>query len=230
MSESGAVTTDYVVLSAAVVGTGIAVTSPTSNGVANLAGDIDDSLRGNIVNTSFAQASYFDDFENGSGFWVGGETDESDDYYGGILGPYGGTNGAEVVTRTYDLQSGYDYAVIEFDMHAFDSWDNEQLITFVDGTPVTASQFNWQYDGVTGTWNTTDANYTISVASSGTRAGNGYSPDWSDQSATVTIVVADPGPSMTVGFGSTLDQSVGDESWGIDNVNITSTNDPGGSV
>ena len=44
LSESGAVTTDYVVMSAGVVGVGLAVLNTTTMGVENLAGDIDTAL------------------------------------------------------------------------------------------------------------------------------------------------------------------------------------------
>lgn len=224
--ESGAVTTDYVVLSAAMVGSGFAAINSTAVGVENIASDIERALRGEIVQAGFARQSYFDDFENGAGFWVGGEVDGSEDAYGGILGPYGGTDGTEIVTRTYDLLSGYDYAVIEFDMHAIDSWDNEEFIIFVDGTPISSHSFQHSTDGTTGSWYTNDGNYNISITPNGARENTGYSDYWPDQSYTVTIEVADPGPSMSLGFGSTLNQSIGDESWGVDNVQISSTNDP----
>lgn len=226
LSESGAVTTDYVVLTSGVVGVGISVLNSTSAGVENLADDIDAALRGDIVHSSFARQSYFDDFETGAGFWFGGVWDESDAAYGGLLGPYGGSDGAEVVTRTYDLMSGYDHAVIEFDLHALDSWDNEQFILFVDGNPISSHRFAWQSDGVTGSWTTSDGNYSVTIEPSGDRANIGYNPDWVDQSFNVRVEVTDPGPSMTVGFGSTLNQDVYDESWAVDNVAVTSTNDP----
>ena len=225
-SESGAVTTDYVVMSAGVVGVGIAVLNTTSMGVENLAGDINTALTGNIVNTSFARERYFDDFENGAGYWVGGQTDASDGFFGGILGPYGGSDGAEVVTRTYDLLGGYDYAVVDFDLHAIDSWDDEQFVMFIDGEPISATQFNWQTDGVTGGWTTTDGNYTVTIEPSGAREHFGYNDEWVDQSFDVRVEVADPGRSISVGFGSTLNQGVADESWGVDNVAVTSTNSP----
>lgn len=226
LSESGAVTTDYVVLSAGLVGMGISVLSTTSAGVESLAGEIDATLRGQIVNNSFARQSYFDDFEGGAGFWVGGSWDNSDPAYGGILGPFGGTGGAEIATRTFDLLGGYDYAVLEFDLHAIDSWDNEEFILFIDGTPVSSHSFAWQVDGVTGSWTTSNGAYSVFIEPSGPRGHTGYNSAWVDQSFAVRVEVTDPGRSISVGFGSTLNQSVGDESWAVDNVGVTSTNDP----
>jgi len=43
-SESGAVTVDWVVLTAAIVGLGLAVMAVVSSGVENLSGDIETSL------------------------------------------------------------------------------------------------------------------------------------------------------------------------------------------
>jgi len=51
--ESGAVTVDWVVLTAAIVGLGIAVLAAVSDGVENLSGDIDTQLSGQGVSTTF---------------------------------------------------------------------------------------------------------------------------------------------------------------------------------
>ena len=51
--ESGAVTVDWVVLTAAIVGLGIAVLAAVSDGVENLSDDIDSQLSGQGVSTTF---------------------------------------------------------------------------------------------------------------------------------------------------------------------------------
>ncbi|MFQ5438933.1 MAG: Flp family type IVb pilin [Paracoccaceae bacterium] len=51
--ESGAVTVDWVVLTAAIVGLGIAVLAAVSNGVENLSSDIDTQLSGQDISTTF---------------------------------------------------------------------------------------------------------------------------------------------------------------------------------
>ena len=53
-SESGAVTVDWVVLTAAVVGLGLAVMAVVSSGVENLTGDIEDQLTGQTIDDTFA--------------------------------------------------------------------------------------------------------------------------------------------------------------------------------
>ncbi len=52
-SESGAVTVDWVVLTAAIVGLGLAVMAVVSSGVENLSGDIETQLTNQAITTSF---------------------------------------------------------------------------------------------------------------------------------------------------------------------------------
>lgn len=62
--ESGAVTVDWVVLTAAIVGLGLAVMAVVSGGVENLSTQIDSGLRQDIVNQTFD--------DSGEGFTYGG--------------------------------------------------------------------------------------------------------------------------------------------------------------
>lgn len=55
-SESGAVTVDWVVLTAALVGLGLATTAVVSGGVSDLSGDMDDQLVNQGIVTEFAAA------------------------------------------------------------------------------------------------------------------------------------------------------------------------------
>lgn len=52
-SESGAVTVDWVVLTAAIVGLGLAVMAVVSGGVESLSGDIDNTLTGMDAGAGF---------------------------------------------------------------------------------------------------------------------------------------------------------------------------------
>jgi len=51
--ESGAVTVDWVVLTAAIVGLGIAVLAAVSSGVSNLSSDVQTQLSGQAISTTF---------------------------------------------------------------------------------------------------------------------------------------------------------------------------------
>jgi len=52
--DSGAVTVDWVVLTAAIVGLGLAVMSVVSGGVANLSSEIEGQLTDQTISTAFA--------------------------------------------------------------------------------------------------------------------------------------------------------------------------------
>ena len=52
-AEDGAVTVDWVVLTAAIVGLGIAVMASVSNGLEDLSGDIEDQLTSQGISTTF---------------------------------------------------------------------------------------------------------------------------------------------------------------------------------
>jgi Flp pilus assembly pilin Flp len=51
--EDGAVTVDWVVLTAALVGLGIAVLAAVSSGLEDLSGDIEGELTGDVIQTTF---------------------------------------------------------------------------------------------------------------------------------------------------------------------------------
>ena len=59
-SESGAVTVDWVVLTAAIVGLGLAVMAVVSGGVQDLSNAIDTQLTGQTISTSFPAAPVVD--------------------------------------------------------------------------------------------------------------------------------------------------------------------------
>ena len=51
--ESGAVTVDWVVLTAAIVGLGLAVMASVSDGLSDLSGEIEDQLEGQTIDSTF---------------------------------------------------------------------------------------------------------------------------------------------------------------------------------
>jgi Flp pilus assembly pilin Flp len=55
--ESGAVTVDWVVLTAAIVGLGIAVYAVVSGGISDLSQDIDNQLTNQAISTAFPSGS-----------------------------------------------------------------------------------------------------------------------------------------------------------------------------
>lgn len=217
-NEDGAVTVDWTVLTAAVVGIGLASAAVVSGGMENLSTDISDTLTEMIDDT--AGALYSNGFDMGADGWLGGVV-SNDGGFGNVLGPYGGTNGTETVQSTFDIPDGTEVASFTFDMIAIDSWDNEEFIVFVDGAPAASLRFHHAADGVTGEWVSSNPDYTFQVTGTGSREHTGYDPGWTDQRASVQLDIANPGETVTLGFGSTLNQDVGDESFAIDNVSLT---------
>jgi Flp pilus assembly pilin Flp len=223
--ESGAVTVDWTVMTAAIAGLGIATYGVVSGGISNLSSDVAVQLGSQSIRTAFGELTFLDDFENGAAGWLGGVTDNTDPGYGGILGRFGGTNGAQTVSKIFELDTKKDYAVAVFDLHAIDSWDRETFTVFVDDTPISGHQFAWREAGVVGEWTSPDDNYTVTIEPTTERTQIGYS-GWVDQSYEMRVTVRDPGEELKLGFGSNLNQSITDESWAIDNVAVTSTNTP----
>ena len=235
-SDSGAVTVDWVVLTGATVGLGIATAGAIALGTSNLSGDVSEFMGGQSIVTSFNSAFsnivYFDDFENGMApGWSVQATDNSEPAFGGILGPFGGTSGQQMVFKTYDLNPDAEFAVVEFDLHAIDTWDMEVLSVFVND--LVATQRNFSTHGTHPSQqveiNTTDPAYTVTYAFKRDRDEYGY---WQrgdasshDETVFVRIEITDPGDTLKLGFGSTLNQALNDESWAVDNVKVTSTDD-----
>jgi len=217
-SEDGAITVDWTVLTGTLVGLGLAAAAVVANGVSSLSTDISDVLGG--VMEEAAEALYFSGFDLGAPGWINGVV-SNDSGFGSLLGPYGGTNGEQAVHSAFDIPDGTNVASFTFDMVAIDSWDNEEFIVFVDGAPAASLRFHYGTDGVTGEWVSDNPDYTFQVLETGPREHSGYNTDWPDQKASVQLDVRNPGQTVTLGFGSTLDQGIDDESFAVDNVSLT---------
>ncbi|MCU4651667.1 hypothetical protein N8I71_02430 [Roseibacterium sp. SDUM158016] len=216
--EAGAVAVDWTVLTGAIVGLGIATTTLVSSGTGSLSRDIANALSGMM---GAAEALlYATGFETGSAGWLNGiVTDGSD--FGPILGPFAGAGGAIGVESTFEIPEGTEVASFTFDMLAIDSWDNEEFIVFVDGEAAASLNFRYGVDGITGQWVSDNPDYSFEVLGVAPRTHSGYNPEWPDQVATVRLDVTNPGQTVTLGFGSTLNQELHDESFAVDNVSLS---------
>ena len=174
---------------------------------------------------------YQNDFAENADGWSNPTIDANSPFGGPILGPFAGTpDGTDIeVSRTFDLDDTYNDAVIEFDFHRIDSWDSEEFQIYVDGQEI-FSQAYWP-NTATGGSNTVTINgttYTTTLVPEGTPSQVGY---WSGQSWTLDMsykvrIEIDNAPStLELGFGSTLDQDIDDESYAFDNFAIVSTDD-----
>lgn len=236
IEETGAVTVDWTLLTAAVVGLGMAGSAVVIMGADDISHDIAIQTSGQSVLVAFSNTyqnvSYSDDFEDGQALgWNVTQTNNTEASLGGILGRFGGTGGAQMVHKTWDLDPNAGFAVIEFDLHAIDTWDLEAMSIFLNDALASQRTFS-THDGDLERQQIIDssqANVSITYGPHSS-AENGYSVRGDvvshDETVSVRIEVSDPGSSLKLGFGSTLDQSLNDESWAIDNMRVTSTNDP----
>ena len=219
--ERGAVTVDWVVLTAAVVGLGLATTAVVAVGVNDATNATADRLAGIDIDSSVFRFGRVMGFENGLGDWIGG-TLGYDAAYGHVL--QGGGNTGQAAQHTFDIANNSDYAVISFDMHAIDSWDGESFDIYVDNALVASASFHQNTQGTTGTWVTNNPDYSFAVQSTSGLENSGFNSSFNDQSFQMQVTMANPGTDVTVGFGSTLDQGMGDESWAVDNITVVGTN------
>ncbi|MCS0182482.1 tandem-95 repeat protein [Vibrio alginolyticus] len=161
-----------------------------------------------------------DNFESGSNGWNANTESSQGFETGDMLGRIGGTGGDEAVSKTYDIPSDVNEVNISFSFYEIDSWDGESFQIFVGGEQLTTlenSAFRTQ-DGTTTLYDS-DGNEVGEVIH-GASQREGFS-GWNDQAHQVNLTVPVEDGQLQLGFGSTLNQSIPDESFGIDNIEIT---------
>ncbi|MDW1947686.1 tandem-95 repeat protein [Vibrio sp. 812(2023)] len=161
-----------------------------------------------------------DNFESGSNGWNANTESSQGFETGDMLGRIGGTGGDEAVSKTYDIPSDVNEVNISFSFYEIDSWDGESFQIFVDGEQLTTlenSAFRTQ-DGTTTLYDS-DGNEVGEVIH-GASQREGFS-GWNDQAHLINLTVPVEDGELQLGFGSTLNQSTWDESFGIDNIEIT---------
>lgn len=217
--ESGAVTVDWTVMTAAIAGLGIATYGVVSGGISDLSSDVEQYLRRDMISTSFgAELMAAMDFTGGDkGGWTGGTVMSPIAALGEILvlGP------GETAMLTLDVPENSASATLSFDLIGGDSLDNEIVTVTSNDTTVTLAR--GLYDG-TMTFTTPDVegvNVTTETISSGTNLGGASPSSWRDSVTRVTVTVDDPGETLSLGMTSGANQDIGDEFFGIDNVDIS---------
>ncbi|WP_442852138.1 tandem-95 repeat protein [Vibrio sp. MED222] len=161
-----------------------------------------------------------DNFESGSNGWNTGTESSQGFESGDMLGRIGGTGGDEAVSKTYDIPSDVSEVNISFSFYEIDSWDGESFQIFVGGEELTSldnSAFQTQ-DGTTTLYDS--AGNEVGEVVHGVSQGEGFS-GWNDQAHQINLTVPVEDGQLELGFGSTLNQGVSDESFGIDNIEIT---------
>ncbi|MCC5976238.1 MAG: Hint domain-containing protein [Rubellimicrobium sp.] len=209
-------------------------------------GDGDDTIYGSAPDAPDAVLISFEDFEDGASGWSDNRT-ETGGSFGTFLGRFGGEGdttgtGGAPVEKTFDLAEGFSAVVIEFDLYVIDSWDafgqwhsNADGDVFrirINGTEIAAEPFQHGHygggldDPRSSTVTIDGVTYSVTFTPVETAQNMGFS-GWSDEVWRVRIEVTDyTGDQLTLGFAATTNSGIEDESFGIDNLSVVSTNDP----
>ncbi|MFU8865141.1 MAG: Hint domain-containing protein [Rhodobacterales bacterium] len=209
-----------------------------------LGGDGNDTIYGDGSDPAESVVVAFEDFTGGATGWTVNRTDSDGDFnefLGRFAGSNGDSSGGPRTEKTFDLADGYSSVVVEFDLLIIDSWDandpnfrtgpdGDAFQLYINGEQVANELFSYSdstFDADrTGTVTIDGVEYTYSFVQTA-KGDLGFSSDWDDQIWRVRLEAENyPSDQITIGFGSTTDQSVNDESFGIDNLSIISTNDP----
>jgi len=173
-------------------------------------------------------AEVAENFDAGVTGWTSNTTNTLLGISGQYLGPYG-TGPSPSTQKTFST-GGSDGRTtrISFTFHRLDSWDGENFKVLVDGNVVLQQAFTMAQitTTLTGTSNFGFIKYDWSMKPVPGSFKNFYGvAGWLDQSFDVVITATSTGgvppASITLGFGSTLDQPASDEAFGIDDVKIS---------
>jgi len=161
-----------------------------------------------------------ENFENGASGWSNNAVTESTGNATNFLGQFGGTNGEQGVSKTFDFgaeQAGQTVS-IEFDMYEIDSWDDEKFNVFINDEMVSSEYLSHQ--GRSWSSHATDEQDGGTAIDNLGSSGAYYLDNDEAHHYTLEAKVDENG-QIKLGFGSTLNSGTNDESWGIDNVVIT---------
>ncbi len=220
LDESGAITADWVVLSGAVVGLGVATMAVVSGGVENLSGGIAAELAGQTPGGSQSGSGdgleFMHDFTNGSmSGWSGGQVMSPIEALGETLVLGAG----ESTSLDISIPEGTETATLSFDLIGGDSLDNEAALFTLNGTRILEARgTHWN-----GAMSFTDAaapgvSISTEVLSEGTNLGGAAPSGWRDTVTRVSITIDEPDGDLTFGVASGTNQQISDEYYGIDNV------------
>jgi len=218
-AEDGAVTVDWVVLTAGISGMGMAVTGVVSGGLESVTGSISDTLTGIEIQDRFAEvledlgfATL--DFAGGAGGFSGGSV-ETLPGIGDVLqiGP------GETASASFGLPDGTTEAVVEFDLFGLDSLNNEPATISINGEVAGVVSVD---NGMT-TWTPVGGGSTTFEAAP-TSQGVDLNGNGSNDSRTqIRMTVGNPGETLDVAIHSGAGADVGNESYAIDNVSVSAS-------
>jgi len=191
-----------------------------------------------------------EDFEDGAVGWTDNTTTDLGGDLTQFLGRFGGTNGEEGVSKTYNLgiENAGKTVTLEFDMYELDSWDGsndfnriseggktEAFQVFVNGSKVADDEYDaFTADEIGNAKDDSDGGIQVdnlSYDENGGWAEKDYERANNEEIHHYTIQAqVDENGEITLGFGSTLNQEISDESFGIDNIKISYSDNAEGNI
>lgn len=225
--ERGAVTVDYVMLTAAACTCAIGAKTIVGGGLVALTDTVEDELGGERYTPGL---TYRDAFDNGAGDWVGADVMKMVGL-GYVLGPLGGSN--DTVSRTFDMLTDEESpAVMRFDVLAIDSLDyNSGDVGIIKLGGVAIGEVRSQHgdtefvayedlpDGISINGVVVDND----VQLGGESLSDNY---FKDSRTSVEITIDNPTAAMEFEFQGVTNQGLNDESWALDNFKVTHLSDP----
>lgn len=160
----------------------------------------------------------FEDFEGGASGWTDNTTTVGSASFTEFLGRFTGGIGQQN-SKTYSLSGTQTLVSISFDFYEIDSWDTEAFRVYVDDVLFSSIAYSHGVNDVPGGI----------VTNLLPRLNYGFA-SWPDQTYRYSFDIATTASTLKLGFGSSLNQGISDEAWGVDNVRITSNADAGGVV
>lgn len=156
-----------------------------------------------------------EDFESGATGWNNNTVTNGGSTFTNFLGLFAGSGGSQSVQKAYALSGTQTNVTVDLDIYEIDSWDYENFKIFVNDNVLTTFQFKHNRDD-----SSINSIQKIFPGDDGNR-NYGFA-GWPDQGYHYSFTYQTTDASFKLGFGSTLDQGVGDEAWGVDNIRIES--------
>lgn len=215
VSEDGAVTVDWVVITCGIVALILSALIVFAGGSEDLTGEMAEELAGLDPTSPFRPtASSLDtDFAGGRGPWAGGDLVDLLGF-GSVLrlGPGGGAS------MTADVATGASLAVITFDIIGGDDLAGEPALIYINNQRV--AMYSDDHGSVI-TATSLVPGVTVNVNQHYTNDPMGAGTHGHDSRATMTITVQDPSDNLTIGIQSTSTQPTGTGFYAIDDVSIS---------
>ncbi|WP_430449956.1 hypothetical protein [Rhodophyticola sp.] len=230
--RAGAVSVDWSLAFAGLVALGLASGAAIKSGFGGADAATGWNLSGVPILSEADSLVAAEDFASGAPGWQGGHFEDSALGFGGILGRFGGSNGVETVSKTYDLDTSRSHVLISFDLHAIDDWALEEVVFYMNGTAIARRSFTTRPEMMARqslSLHAVDGVRVETSARPANRPDRGYAsgtPGAEDQTVQVQVIAETPGETLRIGFGSTLSEDVDTASWAIDNLRVISTDAP----